>query len=111
MSTFVLVHGAWRGGWCWDRVRRSLRAKGHDVFTPTLTGLADKSHLLSPQIDLETHINDVINLLVWEGLSDVVLCGHSYAGYVVTGVADREPERIAAIVYLDAFVHAWPESL
>ncbi len=103
MSTFVLVHGAWRGGWCWDRVRRMLRAQGHDVFTPTLTGVADRSHLLSPHIDLETHINDVANLLVWEELSDVVLCGHSYAGCVVAGVADRAPERIASLVHLDAF--------
>ena len=104
MSTFVLVHGAWHGGWCWDRVRRALRAKGHDVFTPTLTGLADRSHLLSPQIDLGTHISDIVNLLIWEDLSDVVLCGHSYGGCVVTGVADLAPERIAALVYLDAFV-------
>jgi pimeloyl-ACP methyl ester carboxylesterase len=104
MSIFVLVHGAWHGGWCWDRVRRLLRAQGHDVFTPTLTGVADRSHLLSPQVDLETHINNVANLLLWEDLSDVVLCGHSYGGCVVTGVADRAPERIAALVYLDAFV-------
>ena len=69
MSTFVLVNGAWHGGWCWDRVRRLLRAEGHDVFTPTLTGMADRGHLLSPQIDLQTHINDVANLLVWEDLA------------------------------------------
>ncbi len=111
MSTFVLVHGAWHGGWCWDRVRRALRAQGHEVFTPTLTGVADKSHLLAPQVDLETHIDDVANLLAWEDLSNVVLCGHSYGGCVVTGVADRAPERIAALVYLDAFVPKHGESL
>ena len=104
MTTFVLVHGAWHGGWCWDRVRRALRARGHDVFAPTLTGVADRSHLLSPQVDLETHINDVANLLVWEDLSDVVLCGHSYGGCVVSGAADRAADRISALVYLDAFV-------
>ncbi len=111
MSTFVLVHGAWHGGWCWDRVRTTLRAKGHDVFTPTLTGVADRSRLLSPEVDLETHISDVANLLVWEDLSDVVLCGHSYGGCVVTGVADAAPERIAALVYLDAFVPRHRQSL
>jgi pimeloyl-ACP methyl ester carboxylesterase len=104
MATFVLVHGAWHGGWCWKRVRKALQAEGHDVFTPTLTGVADRSHLASPQVDLETHIADVVNLLRWEELEDVVLCGHSYAGCVITGVADRMPERIRALVYLDAFV-------
>lgn len=104
MSTFVLVHGAWHGGWCWKRVRRALQALGHDVFTPTLTGVADRSHLLSPQVDLETHIADVVNLIRWEELSDVVLCGHSYGGCVISGVADRIPDRIGALVYLDAFV-------
>ncbi|MEI9985113.1 MAG: alpha/beta fold hydrolase [Aliidongia sp.] len=102
MTTFVLVHGAWRGSWCWDRVRRALRAQGHDVFTPTLTGVADRSHLSTPLVDLQTHIDDVASLLAWEDLSDIVLCGHSYAGCVVTGVADRASERIAALVYLDA---------
>jgi pimeloyl-ACP methyl ester carboxylesterase len=104
VATFVLVHGAWHGGWCWKRVRKSLQAEGHDVFTPTLTGVADRAHLVSPQVDLETHIADVVNLLRWEELDDVVLCGHSYAGCVITGVADRVPERIRALVYLDAFV-------
>jgi pimeloyl-ACP methyl ester carboxylesterase len=104
MSVFVLVHGAWHGGWCWKRVRKALQALGHDVFTPTLTGVADRAHLLSPQVDLETHINDVVNLIRWEELSDVVLCGHSYGGCVISGVADRVPDRIGALVYLDAFV-------
>ncbi len=104
MSTFVLVHGAWHGGWCWSRVRRALQAKGHEVFTPTLTGVADRSHLLSPNIDLQTHIQDVANLIRWEELSDVVLCGHSYGGAVISGAADLAADRIAALVYLDAFV-------
>ena len=83
MSTFVLVHGAWHGSWCWKRVRRALQARGHEVFTPTLTGVADRVHLLSPQVDLETHITDVTNLIRWEELADVVLCGHSYGGCVI----------------------------
>jgi pimeloyl-ACP methyl ester carboxylesterase len=104
MSIFVLVHGAWHGSWCWKRVRSALQAQGHDVFTPTLTGVADRSHLLSPAVNLDTHIDDVVNLIRWEELSNVVLCGHSYGGCVVSGVADRIPDRIGALVYLDAFV-------
>jgi pimeloyl-ACP methyl ester carboxylesterase len=111
MSAFVLVHGAWHGTWCWQRVRKALQSRGHDVFTPALTGVADRSHLLSPQVDLETHINDVINLIRWEDLSDVVLCGHSYGGCVISGVADRIPDRIGALVYLDAFVLEHGQSL
>ena len=111
MSTFVLVHGAWHGSWCWKRVRKALQAHGHEVFTPTLTGVGERSHLLSPQVDLETHIHDVVNLIRWEELSNIVLCGHSYAGCVVCSVADRVPERIAALVYLDAFVPENGQSL
>lgn len=111
MSTFVLVHGAWHGSWCWKRVRRELQRRGHDVFTPTLTGVADRSHLLTPAITLETHILDVANLIEWEELDDVVLCGHSYAGAVVAGVADRVPQRIRALVYLDAFIPENGQSL
>ncbi len=107
MPTFVLVHGAWHGGWCWKRVRRRLQQLGHDVYTPTLSGLADRSHLLTRSVNLSTHIDDVVNLFRWEELSDVVLCGHSYAGMVITGVADRMADRIRALVYLDAFL---PES-
>src|SRR6185437_2887529 len=103
MSTYVLVHGAWHGGWCWKRVRKPLQAQGHEVFTPTLTGIGERSHLLSPQVNLETHIEDVVNLIRWEELSNVVLCGHSYGGAVISGVADRIPERIGALIYLDAF--------
>jgi len=111
MTTYVLVHGAWHGSWVWKRVRRALREAGHDVFTPTLTGLCERSHLLAPDIDLETHIADVVNLLRWEELSDVVLVGHSYGGCVITGAADRVPERLRALVYVDAFVLEDGESL
>jgi pimeloyl-ACP methyl ester carboxylesterase len=111
MSTFVLVHGAWHGSWCWSRVRKALQAQGHQVFTPTLTGVGERSHLLSPEVNLETHIHDVVNLMKWEDLSDVVLCGHSYGGCVISGAADRVPERIGALVYLDAFVLGNGQSL
>jgi len=104
MATFVLVHGAWHGSWCWKRVRKLLQAEGHDVHTPTLTGVGERSHLISPQINLDTHVADVMNLIRWEELSDVVLCGHSYGGCVITGVADRVPDRLRALVYLDAFI-------
>lgn len=104
MASFVLVHGAWHGSWCWSRVRSSLQAKGHNVFTPTLTGVGERSHLLTRDVTLETHILDVVNLIRWEELSDIVLCGHSYGGCVISGVADRVPDRIRSLVYLDAFV-------
>jgi pimeloyl-ACP methyl ester carboxylesterase len=104
MTSFVLVHGAWHGGWCYARVAKILRAAGHDVFTPTLTGLGERSHLMRPEINLDTHIADVLNVVKWEDLSNVVLSGHSYGGIVVTGVADAIPDKIAAIVYLDAHV-------
>jgi pimeloyl-ACP methyl ester carboxylesterase len=104
MATFVLVHGAWQGGWAWKRVRPLLAARGHDVFTPTLTGAGERRHLAGPDVGLETHITDVLNVLRWEELSDVVLCGHSYGGMVISGVADRVPERIRSLVYVDAFV-------
>jgi pimeloyl-ACP methyl ester carboxylesterase len=104
VSTYVLVHGAWRGGYIWKRVRRMLQAQGHEVFTPTHTGVADRSHLSSPSVNLETHVTDVANLLCWEELSDVILVGHSYGGCVISGAADRAPDRIGALVYLDAFV-------
>lgn len=104
MATFVLVHGAWHGSWCWQRVRRSLQQLGHEVFTPTLTGVGERSHLLAAEVDLSTHTLDVLNLIRWEGLEDLVLCGHSYGGMVVSGVANRVPERIRSLVFLDAFV-------
>ena len=111
MATFVLVHGAWHGSWCWTRVRKALQAQGHDVFTPTLTSVGERSHLLSRDVNLDTHIADVENLMRWEDLSGVVLCGHSYGGCVISGVADRVPERIQALVYLDAFILENGESL
>ena len=104
MATFLLVHGAWHGSWCWKRVRSALQKLGHEVFTPTLTGIGERSHLLAPDVDLQTHTLDVLNLIEWEELTDLVLCGHSYGGMVVTGVADRIPTRIRSLVYLDAFV-------
>ena len=110
-KTFVLVHGAWHGGWCWRRVAELLRAQGHTVFTPTLTGLADRSHLLAPGVGLDIHVTDVVNLLTWEQLSDVVLCGHSYGGMIITGVAEKMQPAIQSIVYLDAFVPLNGESV
>lgn len=104
MATFVLVHPAWFGGWCWARVTPLLRAAGHAVLTPTLTGLGDRAHLLDHGVDLQTHVEDVVNTLVYEDLAAVVLVGNSSGGMVVTGVADRAPERVAEVVYLDAFV-------
>ena len=89
MTDIVLVHGAWHGGWCWREVAERLRSAGHRVFAPTLTGLADRAHLLSRETGLETHILDIVNLLEWEELDDAVLCGHSYGGMVVTGAADE----------------------
>jgi pimeloyl-ACP methyl ester carboxylesterase len=102
--TFVLVHGAWHGGWCWRRVADRLRRDGHVAFTPTLTGLGERAHLLAPGIDLATHVADVVNLLKWERLSDVVLCGHSYGGFVISGVAEVMPAQTRSIVFLDAFL-------
>jgi pimeloyl-ACP methyl ester carboxylesterase len=102
--TFVLVHGAWHGGWCWQRVAEPLRRGGHVVFTPTLTGLGERSHLLRAGIDLTTHVTDVVNVMKWEGLSDVVLCGHSYGGMVISGAAEQMAPAIRSIVFLDAFV-------
>jgi pimeloyl-ACP methyl ester carboxylesterase len=104
MHTFVLVHGAWHGGWCWRRVADLLEAKGHKVFTPTLTGLGERSHLLRAGIDVSTHVTDVVNLLKWERLGGVVLCGHSYGGMVVSGVAEQMASAIGSIVFLDAFL-------
>ena len=101
MAVYVLVGGGWLGGWCWQRVARRLREEGHDAYPATLTGLGERVHLANPEVDLETHITDVINLIEFEDLHDVVLLGHSYAGLVITGVADRVPDRISKLVYLD----------
>ena len=104
MSTFVLVHGAWGGGWVWKKVMPLLRSAGHDVYAPTATGLGDRVHLARPEVDLDTHITDVTNLLIFEGLTDVMLVGWSYGGMIITGVAERVPERLARLVYFDADV-------
>lgn len=110
-STFVIVHGAWGGGWAWQKVERMLRSRGHEVYRPTLTGLGERVHLANPAIGLDTHIDDVVNVLLYEDLRDVVLVGHSYGGMVITGVADRAPDRIRRMIYLDAFVPNDGESL
>jgi pimeloyl-ACP methyl ester carboxylesterase len=104
MATFVLVHGGWDGAWAWRGIARELQAAGHDVFTPTLTGSGERVHLATPDIDLDTHILDVVNVLRYENLDEVILVGYSYGGMVVTGVAEQVPERISQLVYLDAFV-------
>lgn len=101
---FVLVHGAWHGGWCWSRVAASLRAQGHTVYTPTQTGVGERSHLLGTGITLQTFVDDVANLLKWEDLHDVTLVGHSFGGLTITGVADIMPGRLRNLVYLDAFI-------
>jgi len=111
MATFVLVHGAWHGAWCWRRVARLLTRAGHDVFTPTLTGLAERSHLLNPDINLDTHILDIVNEMKWQELSDVVLLGHSYGGMVISGVAEKMEKAIASLVMLDAFMPEDGESV
>jgi pimeloyl-ACP methyl ester carboxylesterase len=104
MTDFVLVQGAWIGGWYWRPVVQALRQSGHEAYAPTLTGLGERIHLMNPSINLDTHIADVVNLIKYEDLSDFVLVGHSYGGMVVTGVADALPDRIRSLVYLDAFV-------
>jgi len=102
MATYVMVHGGAHGGWCYQRVARMLRAEGNDVYAPTLTGLGERSHLLRPDIDLDMHIRDVVAVLHYEDLRDVILVGHSYGGMVITGVADRASDRIGRLVFLDA---------
>ncbi len=111
MAIFVVIHGAWSAGWAWKKMRPLLRAQGHELFTPTQTGLGERSHLARPGIDLETHIADGLGVLQFEDLRDVILVGHSYGGMVATGVADRAAERIAHLVYLDAFVPGNGQSL
>ncbi|MDI1347192.1 MAG: alpha/beta hydrolase [Pseudolabrys sp.] len=103
-KTFVLVHGAWHGGWGWVRLAELLRRQGHVVFTPTLTGLGERSHLIGANVNASLHIKDVVNLIHYERLSGIVLVGHSYGGCVVSGVAEVVPDKIASIVFLDAFI-------
>jgi pimeloyl-ACP methyl ester carboxylesterase len=102
VATYVLVHGGGHGGWCYQRVARILRAQGHDVYTPTLTGLGERAHLLDSSVDLNRHVEDVAAVLRFEDLHDVILVGHSYGGMVITGAADRAAERVGRLVFLDA---------
>lgn len=111
MATYLICHGAWSAGWAWKKVRPLLRAAGHEVFTPSYTGLGERAHLAHPLVDLETHIEDILGVIRCEDLSDFVLVGHSYGGMVATGVADRVPERVRRLVYLDAFVPLHGQSL
>lgn len=111
MANFVLVHGAWHGGWCYRDTAKLLRTAGHNVFTPTHTGVGERAHQGAENITLETHIRDICGCIEAEELSDVILCGHSYGGLVITGVADRMPDRIKSLVYLDAFVPGHGDSL
>jgi pimeloyl-ACP methyl ester carboxylesterase len=111
MAIIVLAHGAWSAAWAWKKMRPLMARSGHSFFTPTYTGLGERAHLANPSIDLETHIEDVLGVLEFEDLRDVVLLGHSYGGMVATGVADRARPRIAHLIYLDAFVPKDGESL
>lgn len=103
-TTFLVAHGAWSAGWAWKKMHPLMRAAGHRLITPTCTGLGEREHLANPSVDLETHIQDMLGVIKFEQLDAFVLIGHSYGGMVATGVADRVPERIAKLVYLDAFV-------
>jgi pimeloyl-ACP methyl ester carboxylesterase len=111
MTAFVLVHGAWQGNWVWERVADQLRAVGHRVYTPSLTGLGERAHLAGPEVDLETHIADVIGVIEHHELDGIVLCGHSYGGMVVAGAADRLHQRVKSLVFLDAFIPTPGKSL
>ncbi|GAA3698323.1 alpha/beta fold hydrolase [Nonomuraea antimicrobica] len=111
MTTYVLVHGAWHGGWCWRHVASRLRQAGHEVHTPTLTGLGERAHLANREIGLRTHVDDLLGVLTYEDLRDVVLVGHSYAGLVVREAADRVPERVSRLVMVDAWAGRDGQSL
>jgi pimeloyl-ACP methyl ester carboxylesterase len=111
VATFLVAHGAWSAGWCWKKMRPLLSKLGHELFTPTYTGIGERVHLAHPDVGLETHIADILGVLQFEDLRKVVLIGHSYGGMVATAVADRVPERLAQLVYLDAFVPRDGQSL
>ena len=111
MAIIVLAHGAWSAAWAWKKVRPLIAGAGHQFFTPTYTGLGERAHLASPSNDLEIHIQDVLGVLKFEDLREVVLIGHSYGGMVATGVADRARDRVAQLIYLDAFVPANGQAL
>lgn len=104
MAAFVVAHGAWSAGFVWKKMRPLLAASGHTLWAPSYTGLGERMHLAAPEIDLNTHIEDIVSLIFHEDLSDVSLIGHSYGGIVATGVADRMPERVSRLIYLDAFI-------
>lgn len=110
-QTIVIVHGAWGGAWAFKKVDAMLRQKGFDVYRPQLTGQGDRVHLARGDIGLTTHIDDVVNAILYEDLRDIILVGHSYGGMVITGVADRVPDRIKRLVYLDAMVPSDGESV
>jgi pimeloyl-ACP methyl ester carboxylesterase len=110
-TTFVIVHGAWGGGWAFRKVDALLRARGHQVYRPTLTGQGERVHLATPEVGFATHVDDVVNTFLFEELEDVVLVGHSYGGMVISGVAERIPDRVRRLVYLDAFVPEDGESV
>lgn len=111
MSNYLLVHGAFHGGWCWERVVARLRQAGHVVHAPSLTGLGDRAELLAPDVGVDTHARDVVGLIEREDLTDVVLVGHSYAGMVITAAADLAPDRLSHLVYVDTFVPADGEAI
>ena len=111
MATFVLVHGGWHGGWCWQKVIPFLEEASHEVYAPSLTGLAERASELSPDVGLDTHIQDIVGELQEKNLHGVILVGHSYGAMVITGVVDQVPERIAHLVYLDTFVPRDGESM
>lgn len=110
-ATFLACHGAWSAGWAWKKMHPLMQAAGHRLVTPSYTGLGERVHLANPSIDLETHIEDILNVIKYEDLRDIVLIGHSYGGMVASGVADRARERIAQLIYLDAFVPRDGQSL
>jgi pimeloyl-ACP methyl ester carboxylesterase len=110
-ATFLVCHGAWSAGWAWKKMHPLMAAAGHRLVTPTYTGLGERAHLANPSIDLETHIEDILNVIHYEDLRDIVLVGHSYGGMVATGVADRARDRVAQLIYIDAFVPDDGESL
>jgi len=110
-ASFLVCHGAWSAGWAWKKMHPLMAARGHRLVTPTYTGLGERAHLANPSIDLETHTEDILNVIKYEDLRDIVLIGHSYGGMVATGVADRARDRIAQLIYLDAFVPKDGQSL
>ena len=110
-KTFLVCHGAWSAGWAWKKMHPLMQAAGHRLLTPSYTGLGERAHLTNPSIDLETHIADVLNVIQYEDLRDIVLLGHSYGGMVATGAADRARDRVAQLIYVDAFVPRDGQSL